>query len=52
MGDVKHPTPANMHDVSETSKLIRKDDHVVYGDSGCFSAPIRDEIKNVKYYPR
>jgi IS5 family transposase len=39
-------TSANMHDVSETSKLIRKDDHVVYGDSGYLGAPKREEIKN------
>lgn len=39
-------TSANMHDVSETSKLIRKDDHVVYGDSGYLGAPEREEIKN------
>ncbi|MFV0466765.1 MAG: IS5 family transposase [Lachnospiraceae bacterium] len=39
-------TSANIHDVSETSKLIRKDDHVVYGDSGYLGAPAHDEIKN------
>ena len=39
-------TSVNMHDVSETSKLIRKDDHVVYGDSGYLGAPMRAEIKN------
>lgn len=39
-------TSANMHDVSETSKLIRKDDQVVYGDSGYLGAPEREEIKN------
>lgn len=39
-------TAANVHDVSETSKLIRKDDHVVYGDSGYLGAPERKEIKN------
>lgn len=39
-------TSANMHDVSETSKLIREDDHVVYGDSGYLGAPDRPEIKN------
>lgn len=38
-------TSANIHDVSETSKLIRKDDQVVYGDSGYLGAPERDEIK-------
>lgn len=39
-------TSANMHDVSETSKLIRKADLVVYGDSGYLGAPNREEIKN------
>lgn len=39
-------TSANMHDVSETSKLIREGDHVVYGDSGYLGAPDRPEIKN------
>lgn len=39
-------TAANIHDVSETSKLIRKDDKVVYGDSGYLGAPKREEIKN------
>ncbi len=39
-------TCADMHDVSETSKLIRKDDHVVYGDSGYLGAAMRDEIKD------
>ena len=37
---------ASMHDVSETSKRIRKDDHVVYGDSGYLGAPMRNEIKD------
>ena len=27
-------TAANIHDIQETSKLIRDDDNVVYGDSG------------------
>jgi len=27
-------TAANIHDISETSKLIREDDEIVYGDSG------------------
>lgn len=39
-------TSANMHDVSETAKLIREDDHVVYGDSGYLGASERPEIKN------
>lgn len=27
-------TSANVHDIVETSKLIREDDEIVYGDSG------------------
>ena len=27
-------TPANTHDITVASKLIRSDDEVVYGDSG------------------
>lgn len=34
-----------MHDVSETSKLLLEDDHVVYGDSGYLATPERPEIK-------
>ena len=37
-----------MHDVTETSKLLREDDHVVYGDSGYLGAPERPEIKEDK----
>lgn len=39
-------TAANVHDVSETSKLIRNDEHIVYGDSGYPGATGRKEIKN------
>ena len=38
-------TPANMHDVSETSKLLREDNYVIYDDSGYLGAPERPEIK-------
>ena len=38
-------TSANVHDISETSKLIRKDDEVVYGDSGYSGAKARKEFK-------
>ena len=27
-------TAANVHDSTEATKLIREDDHVVYGDAG------------------
>ncbi len=39
-------TSANVHDVSETSKLLREDDHVVYDDSGYLGAFDRLEIKD------
>jgi len=39
-------TSANIHDVSETSKLLREDAHVMYGgDSGYLGVPERPEIK-------
>lgn len=38
-------TSANMHDVSETANLIRKDDEVVYGDSDYLGAVNQPEIK-------
>lgn len=37
-------TAANVHDIEETSKLIREDDEVVYGDSGYRGADRRKEI--------
>lgn len=37
-------TPANTHDITVTSKLIRPDDEVVYGDSGYIGIQKRDEI--------
>ena len=38
-------TAANVHDICETSKLIRPDDEVVYGDSGYLGIEKRKEIK-------
>ncbi len=37
-------TPANVHDVVETPKLIREDDEVAYGDSGYTEVEKREEI--------
>ena len=37
-------TPANVHDISVASELIREDDEVVYGDSGYLGIEKRDEI--------
>jgi IS5 family transposase len=39
-------TPANVHDITEASKLFREDDEVVYGDSGYLGIEKREEIKN------
>ena len=39
-------TSANVHDITEAHKLIRKDDEVVYGDSGFQGIEKREEIKN------
>jgi len=39
-------TPANEHDITQTSKLIRVDDEVVYGDSGYLGIEKREEIKS------
>lgn len=38
-------TSANMHDIVETSKLIREDDEIVYGDSGYVGATKRPEFQ-------
>ena len=37
-------TSANVHDICVTSKLIREDDEVVYGDSGYLGIEKREEI--------
>lgn len=37
-------TPANAHDITVASKLIREDDEVVYGDSGYLGLEKREEI--------
>ena len=39
-------TSGNAADISETHNLIRKDDEVVYGDSGYLGVEKREEIKN------
>lgn len=37
-------TAANVHDITEASKLIREDDEIVYGDSGYLGIEKREEI--------
>jgi IS5 family transposase len=39
-------TSANVHDIAETSKLLREDDDVCYGDSGYLGVEKRLEIKD------
>ena len=39
-------TAANEHDITQTSKLLREDDKVVYGDSGYLGVWKRPEIAN------
>lgn len=39
-------TLANVHDITEAHKLIRKDDEVVYGNSGFLGIEKREEIRN------
>lgn len=42
-------TPANVHDITVASHLIRKDDYTVYGDSGYTGIQKREEIKSDKH---
>ena len=42
-------TAANIHDITETEKLLREDDTVCYGDSGYSGAEKRDEIRNSRH---
>ena len=37
-------TAANVHDSTEATKLIREDDHVVYGDSGYLGVPKQEDV--------
>jgi IS5 family transposase len=39
-------TSANVHDVTVASKLLRPDDHVMYGDSAYLGLEKREEIVN------
>jgi IS5 family transposase len=39
-------TPANIHDITVASELIREDDAVVYGDSGYIGIEKREEVKS------
>ena len=45
-------TSANVHDLNEIANLIRKDDDVVYGDSGYAGAADREEIVSDEHLSR
>ncbi len=45
-------TAANVHDIAETSKLLREDDEVCYGDSGYIGAGKRPEILNDELFSK
>lgn len=45
-------TTANVHDVTETAKLLREDDQVVYGDSGYLGVQKRHEIAENEHYSK
>ena len=45
-------TPANTHDVTVASKLIRSDDEVIYGDSGFVGIEKRPEVKEDEHLAR
>lgn len=45
-------TAANINDINETSKLLREDDEVCYGDNGYCGVEKRDEIKNNPHFSK
>jgi len=45
-------TAANVHDICETHKLLRKDDNVMYGDSGYTGIEKREEIRQDPHFSK
>lgn len=43
-------TAANTHNITQTAKLLREDDEVVYGDSGYLGVQKRPEIANNEHF--
>lgn len=43
-------TAANVHDITETHKLLREDDEVMYGDSGYIGIQKRPEISENEHF--
>ena len=42
-------TAANVHDIEETHKLMREDDHVEYSDSGYIGVEKREEFRSIEH---
>ena len=45
-------TAANTHDITQTAKLLREDDEVVYGDSGYLGVQKRPEIASNEHFSK
>ena len=45
-------TAANEHDITETAKLLREDDRVVYGDSGYLGVQKRPDITSNEHFSK
>ena len=45
-------TAANEHDITETAKLLREDDRVVYGDSGYLGVQKHPEITSNEHFSK
>lgn len=45
-------TAANVHDITQTEKLLREDDEIVYGDSGYLGVQKRPEIADNKHFSK
>ena len=43
-------TAANVHDICEAHKLLREEDHVMYGDSGYIGIEKREEIRQDPHF--
>ena len=43
-------TAANVHDICEAHKLLREEDHVMYGDSGYIGIEKREEIRQNPHF--
>lgn len=45
-------TVANVHNIGEAHKFLRKDDHMLYADSGYFCIEKREGIRRDRHFAR